>query len=66
MSLLQEGLFVLVHPAEALAAIREQVVVSLDIEPPPAGGTTEIFPGLPVSKAARLIKEAKEKGRGKV
>ncbi len=49
---LDSAIFCVTHPGQALMAKTAQILVSLELETPPAGATWEVFPQLPVRKAA--------------
>jgi len=62
---LKETLFCITHPKAAVEAKLRQIETSIEVAGPPAGSTIEEFPELPISRAAALIDEARQKEKNK-
>ncbi|MEK7553228.1 MAG: hypothetical protein AAB504_00840 [Patescibacteria group bacterium] len=60
----KETLFIITHPIAAVEAKLRQIEVGIDAGGPPAGTTIEEFAELPVSQAAKLIREARKSEAG--
>lgn len=61
MNLIKEALFIITHPKASLETKMRQVEVTIEAGGPPTGSTIEEFPELPISQAAKLIGDAKNR-----
>lgn len=59
---IENFLFAILHPKEALHAKERQLGVAIERSQPPPGSNIEDFPNLPVKQAAGLMKKQREGG----